>query len=380
MPLVLDYEGTKAIYQRCADRNLTLPRFGYTNDRQIFGILLGAARFAHEHGIEDLSLGIFTTIGHYVMQQVPRYLLSGHVLPSKGGDPVEFRFRTLLGLKLATDFIRTATESEWMGLNALHVIHHYDHGHFTLPGGSGQRSPNEFLEDPEILALFSSVMFDDSDSSFEDNLRHSKDYRTWLLDQGTPKVLEGCFEEVAAGGRGKDSANSKFTDPRQIKEYLNETGFDLVVPNIGTDSVGGKPAAGLQWDILEGAHRLGVGPRLALHGFSSVQSLEPDQQKRLGQLGVVSMNAWSFMATRLGPERLKRAATILAHHKKDLGMQGYPLTFIGDEPRYDQTDDANFFLYPLVDQDRDFEVNLIANVVYETLDSLGLACLAPEAS
>ena len=87
MPLILDYEGTCDVYNRCAEKQLTLPRFGYTDQHQILGLLLGAARFARDHVIEHLPFGIFTTIGHYVYQQVPRYLLSEHVLPSDGGDP-----------------------------------------------------------------------------------------------------------------------------------------------------------------------------------------------------------------------------------------------------------------------------------------------------
>ncbi len=35
---------------------------------------------------------------------------------------------------------------------------------------------------------------------------------------GTKKLLEGCLEEVAAGGMGLEA--SDFTDPSRIEEYL----------------------------------------------------------------------------------------------------------------------------------------------------------------
>ena len=78
-------------------------------------------------------------------------------------------------------------------------------------------------------------MFDDTHSPFEDNCRNSADYRAFLEAEGRKKVLEGCLEEVAAGGDGLDE--SACTNPDQIEQFLERTGFELVVPNIGTESI-----------------------------------------------------------------------------------------------------------------------------------------------
>lgn len=369
MPLILDPEPTRDLYDLCARNNLTMARIGYSDQNQIQGIVRGAARFAVDHNISRLPIGIFVTVGHYIMQQLPRYLEAGHVLPMNGGDSVAYRRRLLLNVKLATDFMATITDPGWSDFGAVHVTHHYDHGHHTLPGR--KVSKNELLRDAEFIAYFSSIMFDDSHSPLEDNIRNSREYRQLLEERGTPRVLEGCLEEVAAGGQGLES--SQFTDPNQIREYLDGTGFDLVVPNIGTESINARPV-GVQWEVLEKIKELQVGNRLVIHGFSSIRTLDVAQQRRLGELGVVAMNAWSYIPQKIGTACLERSARILALRDE---KNGYPVDFAaGDDPVYDPSNDANVFFGPVLDQVRDFQVREIADSVYEILDNLGYARLA----
>ena len=198
MPLVRDYEQTQELYSLCAASNLTMARIGYSDQDQIQAIVRGAARFAADHSISRLPIGIFVTVGHYIMQQLPRYLTADHALPSNGGDTREYHRRLFLNARLATDFMEVFTDPADSDFGSVCITHHYDHGHHTLPGGV--LSENELLRQPEFIDLFSSVMFDDTHSPFEDNCRNSADYRAFLEAEGRKKVLEGCLEEVAAGG------------------------------------------------------------------------------------------------------------------------------------------------------------------------------------
>ncbi|MBN1442901.1 MAG: class II fructose-bisphosphate aldolase [Planctomycetes bacterium] len=369
MPLVLDHDATMELYRRCADHDLTMARIGYSDQDQIFGIIRGAARFAAEHDIDVLPIGIFSTVGHYIMQQLPRYLSADHVLPSEGGDPAEYRRRLHRNARIAVHFMQTVTEEGDPDYGRVHISHHYDHGHHTLPGG--KRSQNELLRDLDFIDLFSSVMFDDTHSPLRDNIADSMEYRRFIETSGRKKVLEGCLEEVAAGGKGK--AASQATDPAQIEEYLEKTGFELVVPNIGTESVPSRPVTGVQWEILEELHRRGVGKRLVVHGFSSIRKLDVEGQRRLGKLGVVGMNAWSYIPQSIGPALLERAKNILEHRDPE---KGFPVDFDeSGQPVYNPSRDANIFFGPLVDQVRDLKVRLIAESVHEILDNLGFAAL-----
>jgi fructose/tagatose bisphosphate aldolase len=346
-----------------------MARIGYSDSDQIQAIVRGAARFAAEHGIRRLPMGIFSTVGHYVFQQLPRYLVAGHRLPSKGGDPEEHRRRVFRNTRLAVSFMEILTDPSDSDFGSVFVTHHYDHGHHTLPGG--QLSRDELLRVPEFVDLFSSVMFDDTHSPFDSNVANSIAYKSFLEGTGRKKVLEGCLEEVAAGGMGLEA--SAFTDPGRIEEYLARTGFDLVVPNIGTESIHAKPV-GVQWQILEELHRRGTGHRLVVHGFSSIRTLAPSDQQRLGKLGVVAMNAWSYIPQTVGPKLLERAELIRKHRHAE---KGYPVDFdASGNPVYQPSKDANVFFGPLVDQVRDLKVKLIADGVHEILGNLGYARLA----
>jgi fructose/tagatose bisphosphate aldolase len=364
MPLVRDYEETKSLYDLCARHDLVLARIGYSDQDQIQAIVQGAARFGRDRGLKQVPIGIFATVGHYIMQQLPRYLSADHKLPSKGGDPAEYRRRLFRNARLATGFMEVLTDAADSDFGHVFVTHHYDHGHHTLPGG--EVSVNEMLREPEFIDLFSSVMFDDTHSPFDRNVEDSIAYRRFLEKAGRRRVLEGCLEEVAAGGEGLEK--TPFTDPAKIEEYLAKTGFDLVVPNIGTESIHAK-AVGVQWNVLEEIHRRGVGHRLIVHGFSSIRTLSVADQRRLGPLGVVGMNAWSYIPQSIGPKLLERAALIREHRDS---MRGYPVDFTADnKPVYDPSKDANVFFGPILDQVRDLKVQLIADSVYAILDNLG---------
>ena len=371
MPLILDYEPTAALYRRCGEARLTMARIGYSDQHHLLGIVAGAARFARAHAIAELPLGIFSTVGHYILQMLPRYLHADHVLPAAGGDPAAYRRRLHRNARLATGFLATLTSADDTDYGAVHVIHHYDHGHHTLPGGV--RSQNELLRDLEFIDLFSSVMFDDTHSPFEANVASSTEYRRFIEAAGRRKVMEGCLEEVAAGGSGLEASAS--SDPDQIEEYLARTGFELVVPNIGTESVTNRQV-GVQWQVLEALAERGLGQRLVVHGFSSVRRLAVAEQRRLGELGVVAMNAFSYIPQEIGRRLLQEAAAL--HGARD-PERGYPTGFAADGgPRYPDAagrGDANVFFGPLLDQLRDLQVELIAASVYQILDHLGYARL-----
>ena len=133
----------------------------------------------------------------------------------------------------------------------------------------------------------------------------------------------------------------------------------------------------MQWQVLEasGGER-GLGQRLVVHGFSSVRRLAVAEQRRLGELGVVAMNAFSYIPQEIGRRLLQEAAAL--HGARD-PERGYPTGFAADgAPRYPDAagrGDANVFFGPLLDQLRDLQVELIAASVYQILDHLGYARL-----
>ena len=110
-----------------------------------------------------------------------------------------------------------------------------------------------------------------------------------------------------------------------------------------------------------------------------MRKLAVAEQRHLGELGVVAMNAFSYIPQEVGRRLLQEAATLHGTHDP---QRGYPTGFTSDgEPRFPGPagrGDANVFFGPLLDQIRDLQVKLIAASVYQILDNLGYARLGEE--
>ena len=121
---------------------------------------------------------------------------------------------------------------------------------------------------------FSSVMIDGSKHSFEDNMKLTKQVVDYAHDHGV--VVEGELGRLA--GIEDDvkvsAADSSYTDPAQVEEFVKTTGVDSLAIAIGTShgaykfKPGTKPQ--LRFDILEEVSKRLPGFPIVLHGASSV--------------------------------------------------------------------------------------------------------------
>ena len=121
---------------------------------------------------------------------------------------------------------------------------------------------------------FTSVMIDGSKHSFEDNIALTKKVVDYAHARGV--VVEGELGRLA--GIEDDvkvsAADSSYTDPNQVEEFVRATGVDSLAIAIGTShgafkfKPGTKPQ--LRFDILEVISRRLPGVPIVLHGASSV--------------------------------------------------------------------------------------------------------------
>ena len=121
---------------------------------------------------------------------------------------------------------------------------------------------------------FTSVMIDGSKHSFEDNIALTKKVVDYAHARGV--VVEGELGRLA--GIEDDvkvsAADSSYTDPNQVEEFVRATGVDSLAIAIGTShgafkfKPGTKPQ--LRFDILEEVGRRLPGFPIVLHGASSV--------------------------------------------------------------------------------------------------------------
>jgi len=121
---------------------------------------------------------------------------------------------------------------------------------------------------------FTSVMIDGSSHSFEDNIRITKEVVDYAHAHGV--TVEGELGRLAGveDDVNVSAADSSYTDPAQVEEFVTRTGVDSLAIAIGTShgaykfKPGTKPQ--LRFDILEEIGRRLPGFPIVLHGASSV--------------------------------------------------------------------------------------------------------------
>lgn len=121
---------------------------------------------------------------------------------------------------------------------------------------------------------FTSVMIDGSKHSFQDNIALTRQVVEYAHAHGV--VVEGELGRLAGieDNVNVSAADSSYTDPDQVQEFVQATGVDSLAIAIGTShgaykfKPGTKPQ--LRFDILEEVSRRLPGFPIVLHGASSV--------------------------------------------------------------------------------------------------------------
>lgn len=121
---------------------------------------------------------------------------------------------------------------------------------------------------------FTSVMIDGSKHTFEDNIALTRKVVEYAHAHGV--VVEGELGRLA--GVEDDihvsAADSSYTDPNQVEEFVKATGVDSLAIAIGTSHGASKFKPGqkpqLRFDILEEIAKRLPGFPIVLHGASSV--------------------------------------------------------------------------------------------------------------
>ena len=121
---------------------------------------------------------------------------------------------------------------------------------------------------------FTSLLIDGSKHSFEDNITLTKQVVDYAHQHGV--TVEGELGRLAGveDDVNVSEADSSYTDPAQVEEFVSRTGVDSLAIAIGTShgaykfKPGTKPQ--LRFDILAEVERRLPGFPIVLHGASSV--------------------------------------------------------------------------------------------------------------
>jgi fructose/tagatose bisphosphate aldolase len=265
VPLITDYIQVNDIYREAAELGVALPVFCAEDRETLEAILASGLELGQELGVDNLPI---------IPAWTCRYPARGQMrLITACGDPV-------LGTRLMFSDLRLFM-SENSPYRNLRVMPHLDHAFPWLDG--------DILDD--FVDQFASVMFDASEKPFQENIRLTAEYVEKVRGK---VVVEGAVDEIWEAGQQKQK--NDLTTVERAKEFVDKTGVDLIVPNVGTEH---RLASGqVSYDSAQ-AHQISatVGKILCLHGTSSVKS---DELSKLPEDGFVKVNVYTTVAVAGG--------------------------------------------------------------------------------
>ena len=140
---------------------------------------------------------------------------------------------------------------------------------------------------------FTSVMFDGSSKSYEDNVKYTKEVVKYAREKNASVEGEiGILGGREAGDKKDLSQEEMYTDPLLAKKFVLDTEIDALACSFGTAHGIYSVAPKLDFDRIKRIKELVKIP-LVMHGGSGVS--EEDYHKAI-KLGVMKINYYSYMS------------------------------------------------------------------------------------
>lgn len=259
MPLITDRKQVEELYQEAAAHKWVLPAFNSENLTTSEAVLQAVLDFGRKRGVDDLPVTIAITCRYPERPQSENY---AH---NRLWD---------LGLRLFMADLRTLTDTD-SPYGRLRVMVHLDHVQWDLDDGLLSWDMDQF----------SSIMYDASTLPFEENIRLTAQF----VDKNSTKILiEGACDEITEYAHDKKHPEM---DAGQVRDYYKRTAVDLIVADLGTEHRSAESRLSYKRDL---AHEITkqIGPRLCLHGSSSVA---PGNLGNLFSDGVRKVNLWTAL-------------------------------------------------------------------------------------
>jgi fructose/tagatose bisphosphate aldolase len=270
MPLITDADEARSIYRETQHHRVVMPAFGTENRDTTEAAFRAVSEIAQEYGIAAPPLVIACTAHYEGRTQMLNYT-SLHT--------------TADGLIALRDDVERLCRPDGP-YHSIRAMVHLDHA----------QPEADSVVIAAGLDFLASVMYDCSAFPFPVNIALTKRF----VEETRGRVMiEGAVDEIYASGSG--AVKNDLTTPEQAKRFMDETGCDLIVANLGTEHRATARAARYHGNRAREISAA-VGPVLVLHGTSS---LGDTGLSVLRGDGIVRVNIW----TRL--EQV--AAAALAH-------------------------------------------------------------------
>jgi fructose/tagatose bisphosphate aldolase len=257
----------RPLLKKYAERQIALPCFCAENTFTMEGILFGAQNAAERSMLDEVVVYIAATGNYHGRQQLKNYTSLNST------EEGFYAFRS--------DLERLARNDGPFA--DIKVIPSLDHGQPGLDDELFQKGKD----------FWGCVMYDCSTMSLDKNRMMTGEFVRRWRDQF---VIEGCVDEITEAGDG----GMKLTVPADARKFLDETGVDLVVVNLGTEHRATAAQLRYRSDIAKDIYNL-TGQKLVLHGTSS---LSKDDLKSLRHDGIAKVNIWTVLETKTSQDMI----------------------------------------------------------------------------
>lgn len=308
MPLILNRKKVLDVYNKAGQSRWVIPTLNSENLTTTEAILSGALEYSRKINKPDIPI----TIG--ITNQYSHRSQSVYYTHTRRWD---------IGLKLFLADIEVLT-GKGSPFEKLNVMIHLDHTQWD--------ADKPLLE--WDMNMFSMIMYDASALPFGENIKLTAQF---IEKHGHEIVIEGaCDEIVDATG----DTRSELTTPEQAIRYLNQTGADFIVANLGTEHRASVADLKYHGDRAREISKL-TGTKLVLHGTSSVGN---DQIKNLFEDGIAKVNIWTILERNSSPvlfeDMVRNASKVTGKEKVEAMIKS---GILGD--KVDKTGNASLSHY-----------------------------------
>jgi fructose-bisphosphate aldolase class II len=273
MAFVTERETAKQTIDNAVKKGVSLALFCTASFWNTEAILRAADEFANERGIKNIPVVVAMTSNYSHMPQAKR---------------VAYCKDSKVGLRAIMEYCRLLCGKPDAPYANVSAMTHLDHADPAV----------DTWALTECCDLLSSVMFDAQSYPYEDDLRMTKEY---VKKYGDKVLVEGIVEGLAVGDGQKARQNDDYVE--KAVRFVNETGVDFLVADLGTEQQSLGTGAKYLKDRARSLTKELKRPMLVLHGVSS---LKDEDIRGFSGDGVVRVNMWTRIVRESGRYAAKR--------------------------------------------------------------------------
>lgn len=268
--IVTDRNSSTEIIERIKSQKVSLPIFCTGSHWNTEAILMAAKNIGEKYNIKNVPVAIAMTFNYVYMPQAQRVT---HTNDAR------------LGFISQMQHLMVLANDKKSPYNNVQVLPHLDHA-------DPVRDKWALTEGTDYLAT---VMFDAQKYPLEENVKMTSDYVNTYKNK---LMIEGIMDELSVSVSNKKQSHDTDHYPERALKYINETGIDFLVADLGTEQQSDNIGKSIYLKKRAIEIRELVGDKiLVLHGTSC---LSDEEIATLPEDGILRVNMWTRIARESG--------------------------------------------------------------------------------